>query len=569
MYNLVGKGGISSPTCCHIAMLTIAFVATLSPLGYTVQRRQVEVEFYISHSQGHGVYYLGESIEFNIVAVNRGDASIPPSTIEYEIVDFYGNVIKKDTFSIEEIPAHSTNTYAVKISADENKTRSYCDIYAYWLSGTETISSARSSYCTIPKDIQNLSDISPFFGLCSGALFHLNMKDIPTVGERRLELHRRLGAPSGRNDLWWNEIEPEKGKFVWEKCDLVVETYKKYNLDLLGILCYYSSWEPNVAPAANAELLHYFANYAREVVVRYGKYVKYWEVWNEPNVKVFWQPQPNPKDYYIMLKSVYEAIKDVNKDAQVIGMVTSLCDTDFIDKVLSCGGDKYVDVISIHPYCEDGVSAADRVAEFNKIFSLRALLGRYNLSNLPIWVTEMGWKSIYSSGYVEGKVSFSEAKNMERMQAKYISQLYPYALAKGFIERLYYFNLSDWEEKDAFGEGHYGLLHADYTPKPSYLAYRTIIERIGSKKFISTVEVNKKDVHAYLFSGRSGAATEEVIILWSQRGKKTVILKLPVSWKDKKHLLIYDMLGNYKEIAVEGETMELKIDEEPIYVVAR
>jgi hypothetical protein len=184
-------------------------------------------------------------------------------------------------------------------------------------------------------------------------------------------------------------------------------------------------------------------------------------------------------------------------------------------------------------------------------------------------VTEMGWKSIYSSGYVEGKISFSEAKNMERMQAKYISQLYPYALAKGFIERLYYFNLSDWEEKDAFGEGHYGLLHADYAPKPSYLAYRTIIERIGSKKFISTVEVNKKDVHAYLFSGRSGAATEEVIILWSRRGKKTVILKLPVSWKDKKHLLMYDMLGNYKEIVVEGETMELKIDEEPIYVVAR
>ena len=57
-----------------------------------------------------------------------------------------------------------------------------------------------------------------------------------------------------------------------------------------------------------------------------------------------------PQEYFPLLKYAYEGIKEGNPNANLIGMVTSYCNLNFIKTVIGLGGDKYLDASSVHPY---------------------------------------------------------------------------------------------------------------------------------------------------------------------------------------------------------------------------
>ena len=57
------------------------------------------------------------------------------------------------------------------------------------------------------------------------------------------------------------------------------------------------------------------------VATRYKGKVSAYEVWNEPNGKVFWDPEPDAAQYTELLKAAYPAIKAAEQ-----GLISALLD---------------------------------------------------------------------------------------------------------------------------------------------------------------------------------------------------------------------------------------------------
>ncbi|WP_353184086.1 hypothetical protein [Parapedobacter lycopersici] len=108
-------------------------------------------------------------------------------------------------------------------------------------------------------------------------------------------------------------------------------------------------YEPIWSAAGEVNPNNYYASYVYHTVKTYGPYVKYWEVWNEPDYTNNWpasqtwaQSDPSPCDlpnfgapvqsYVRMLRITYEIVKLLDKDGMVC--VGGLGYPGFLDAVL-------------------------------------------------------------------------------------------------------------------------------------------------------------------------------------------------------------------------------------------
>jgi hypothetical protein len=394
-----------------------------------------------------------------------------------------------------------------------------------------------SSFVVIGHPIAFQEVAASPFALCGGALFHIPLEQHPTLGATRLAQHARVGAYWGRNDLWWGIIEPEKGRFEWDKADSTVDLFRRYNVNLLGILCYFSAWSRDKAPQTDEQISE-FAKYVFETVKRYKGQVHYWEVWNEPNLSLFWSPHPDPVVYAKLLKESYAAAKQAYPDVKIVGMVTSLVDLDFIRKVLEQGAGEAMDIISVHPYQGQPPTDFGKGTELGKLAPLKALLTQHRLGDIPIWITECGWQSL-------GDIT-------ERIQAEYVVKLYVKTLAQGLVERIYWFNLSDWGSPDSPAGGHFGLVHMDQSPKPSYAAYYTMVEQLHDFQHVQQMDCGTSGVSAYEFLFADGRRTD---VMWSDDGDKDV--RLP-----RGATSIIDIMGRERAVT----STSLRVGSSPLFL---
>jgi len=189
-----------------------------------------------------------------------------------------------------------------------------------------------------------------------------------------------------------SNIEREPGQFDWSEQDKIVDAATAHGVRILPVL-WQGVW-PNGAdnaPATDEERAS-FARFTYEAAKHFKGKIDVWEVWNEPNIGYFWRPDRNPRDYALLLKAVYPAIKEANSDALVIGGSTAdmvdTIDPDFVREICRYGAADYMDILSIHPY-RYGENPEIKFAE--PIQEMRDILGGYGKPDIPIWVTEVGW----------------------------------------------------------------------------------------------------------------------------------------------------------------------------------
>ena len=384
-----------------------------------------------------------------------------------------------------------------------------------------------------PVRFENVQE-SPF-ALSGGALFHLSQSQHHTTGKVRLNQQARLGAWWGRNDLWWGAVEPQPGEWEFEKCDSVIRSFSDHSFNLLGILCYSTDWLNGEAPDSPSEISE-FCDYARQIVSRYRDDVHYWEVWNEPNIRPFWMPEPDPVIYTELLKETYKTVKQATPEAKVVGLCTSRTDLEFIEKALESGAGEFMDILSVHPYQEQSPFERGPDTQLGKLKDLRELMDRYECYK-PIWITECGWPST--------------GENTERLQAQYLVKFYALTLQEGLVEKIYWFNLTDWGPRFSTEGGHFGLVHMDQTPKPSYAAYYTMTRILHDFRQVQKAELseNMQGVDFYFRNERA------VRVIWAENG--------PAMFSVPEDAKVYNIVG--KEI--EPEQGKIMINRSPRYIV--
>ncbi len=230
-----------------------------------------------------------------------------------------------------------------------------------------------------------------------------------------LAAERRTGVELLRETFDWATIEPRRGRFEFGYYDAYMAATARAGLSVLPVVFGLPSWEPrqledgaNVsatttfAPARPAD----FAAFAAALARRYGPGgtfwrshpalaahpIRSWQIWNEPNLAVYWGGRPNARAYVALLAAAAAAIRRVDPGAEVVtaGIPDSTIGVPlerFVGELLRDGARASFDTLAINPYASSsaGVIAATR--------AVRALLDRAGLARVPIWLTEIGWAS--------------------------------------------------------------------------------------------------------------------------------------------------------------------------------
>lgn len=214
-----------------------------------------------------------------------------------------------------------------------------------------------------------------------------------------------------------------------------------------------------------------------------GVGVRYWEVWNEPDVPFYWYgrgPGSDIQDYARLLKVTHLAAKSADPGARIVvgglafwgrpSWLPDLLDLIKADPMAESRG-YFFDVISWHVYSRT-------VDVFNRGSWTRHLLADKQIRQKEVWINEMnvptwGDPTPYSRDAGTHRATPDE-------QASFILQGYAYGFHAG-VDRIFTFMLYDdcWQ----WGE-HYGLVRnppgeysisdcaGDGEPRPSYQAYK-------------------------------------------------------------------------------------------------
>lgn len=216
------------------------------------------------------------------------------------------------------------------------------------------------------------------WGVCA----HLNRWEFDRAAEE-LKLIKQAGINFVRFDLDWNQVEPEPGKWNFERIDRIVELAATEGIMLLPIL----GGEIPVRHRPQYRHPEAWLAYVRSCVERYRGRIVYWEVMNEVNYRQFWNADPNPEEYVKMLQLTYEAVKKIDPALTVLHSGLAGVPEPFIERIFQAGGGNYFDVMNIHPYSWE---QEPELTLPRRLGRLRALMTRYGLAEKPVWITEIG-----------------------------------------------------------------------------------------------------------------------------------------------------------------------------------
>src|SRR5207237_323987 len=184
---------------------------------------------------------------------------------------------------------------------------------------------------------------------CAGGLFHFSLGEIYQIAARRLFWQAKLGSFWGRNDLWWNEIEPKPGVFEWAKADKVVREYAGRGMHLLGMLCYGSAWSGGTSHNSEGDRKKW-QEWTVQMRARFTDKLYAFEIWNEPN-RDRWQPSPDPDAYRELVRATWQALRPPGSTSPyILAGATAGFDAEFLQKFIGNAAERICDGISIHPY---------------------------------------------------------------------------------------------------------------------------------------------------------------------------------------------------------------------------
>ncbi|MEM3433898.1 MAG: hypothetical protein QXI12_10360 [Candidatus Methanomethyliaceae archaeon] len=405
-----------------------------------------------------------------------------------------------------------------------------------------------------------------------------------TVGSRKiLSRLADLGVSWGRLNLYWDKIEPRRTvppTYEWDDTDKVLRTIAPAKLNLILTVRNNPSWAAETPCGPLNEIgLEGLAEFLSTAVKRYSQppyYIKYWELYNEPDVKPsksFLQHGGcwghDSKAYAKMLRIAYEAIKNADPGAQVLigGIAYEDFDTNvfaphFLDDVLDSEGSRYFDILNFHYY----PAFADVWNRYGtdvigKASYLRAEMERRGLLK-PLIITEIG---LPTAGPAEDKQSYSD-----ELTARYVVQAMARAASTN-LQAAIWFTLID-NPRDA---RKYGLLQSDGTPKPAYNAYRVLTRVLSEARFQSTIAAKRgmglsypDELEGYVFLNTN--SQEEYWVVWSNDGKKHTLsmnvrrLGCISLYGEKKWL---DDGGNGDVDGVPDGKVTVEVVADPVYLI--
>ncbi len=342
---------------------------------------------------------------------------------------------------------------------------------------------------------------------------------IPVAGKYTYSMRQvrdHLGLSWVKQQLRWDDVQPEPGTFDWSLYDPVVAAADEMGLKLLLSVVKGPKWtndyasndpDPNVsAPPADLAL---YADFLGRLVDRYEGRVHAIEVWNEQNLAREWDNAEgvNAERYAEMLRIAYQAIKSRDPNIIVISgalsptgvnatdpndpnRITVMDDYVYFQQMIDAGFLDYVDCVGAH---HNGINMPpdvawdegynDPTASYRGPFdnphhswSFKSTIwGYYNIAQQagyekPICLTEFGWASAEGWSEVAPGFEFALDNTLEE-QAQWDVEGFQLMRQWGIVHLAMLWNLDYWQ-KGGGGmvdpNSPYSIVNNKGAPRPAY-----------------------------------------------------------------------------------------------------
>ncbi len=325
------------------------------------------------------------------------------------------------------------------------------------------------------------------------------------VDPAKRELAVRMAQEAGfrwlRQEFPWEDIEIHgKGDFedrrhepyrpAWEKYDHIVDLAEQYDMELIVRLSNPPAWARAAGDAGGAyappDNLEDYGDFVQAVVERYKGRVRYYQIWNEPNIYPEWgEATISPEDYTELLKVGAERARAVDPDVVIIsGALASTIDLDgihvpghnfndltFLQRMYDAGAAPYFDVLAMQGY---GLWSGPtdrrmnpRVINFSRPRFVRDLMVRNGDAGKAIWISEMNWNAVPDEipDKRYGQVSLDQQAEYLPMAYERLQREWPWL---GVANTWYLKRATDAWEQNGQPEAYFRLLAPDFTPQPVY-----------------------------------------------------------------------------------------------------
>lgn len=161
-----------------------------------------------------------------------------------------------------------------------------------------------------------------------------------------------LGIKWVRFSINWSTVQNDDSTFDFDYVDRVINGLIKEKIEVM--ICLnggHRKFTQAISVKGEKEMVAWL-KFLEQMTMRYKEKVRYWEIWNEPNGIWFWKPAPCAKDYVELVKQSSQLIRKNIPEAVIVGGSLARLDLPFADSLARYGIDKYVNVISFHPYNE-------------------------------------------------------------------------------------------------------------------------------------------------------------------------------------------------------------------------
>jgi Glycosyl hydrolases family 39 len=212
------------------------------------------------------------------------------------------------------------------------------------------------------------------------------------------------GVGFGGIRLWdthtsWSWLNWSRGVYGWSLLDQWLDLAESHHVDVLYTFGVTPSWAA-ANPTQSCEYhpgacsppadLRDWEEFVRALVVHANGRIKYWELWNEPNLDQFWSG--DIQTLLQMSQRAYAIIKSIDPNAVVLTPAPTASPSNFASWLagyLAAGGGNYADIIAFHGYLPYPATDPERLK--NVVDSIHGAMSSSGQTSKPIWDTEASW----------------------------------------------------------------------------------------------------------------------------------------------------------------------------------
>jgi hypothetical protein len=307
-----------------------------------------------------------------------------------------------------------------------------------------------------------------------------------------------------RIDFRWSLVETERDVYVWRRYDALIDRIEERGLRIFATLSSTPSWATRGSEFSGMpDDPEEWQEFCYLAATRYRGRIHAWGMWNEPNLKRFWEGNRAQYIRYILLGGA-AAVRAADPGALICGPdLAHLSNSDWdgwLSDVITEAGHA-IDVVTHHVYSSFG-KAREIIYDLEtkpklpySSPSVRRLLEDTGWYGRPFWLTETGLQS--SEYSLNAQAEFYEELLADTFE--------PEAEA-WWVDRIFFYHLHDPPDP---ASSTWGILHGlpDLIRKPAFYSYRNFIDQA----VVDDAEIAEVELPSFVLPGETVDGTVVVL----------------------------------------------------------